>query len=141
MDFLRTSRTFLLTLVPLPSSDTCISHTRVYLLNLNCGLLNYRIFNLAPRTRSLTSATPASAPSVSPASSSLPSLPSLSNTSDSEPPSGNLDTITSDHKDLIDNSLDSDFDDDYIMSTRLSANGRIDYGNNKSASPLVQLIL
>ncbi|KAJ3713615.1 hypothetical protein C8R42DRAFT_751770 [Lentinula raphanica] len=138
-------RTFLLTLVPLPSSDTCISHTRASLLNLNCGLLNYRIFNLAPRTRSLTSATPASAPSVSPASSSLPSLPSLSNTSDSEPPSGNseppsgdLDTITSDHEDLVDNSLDSDFDDDYIMSTRLSANGRIDYGNNKSASPLVK---
>ncbi|KAJ3713614.1 hypothetical protein C8R42DRAFT_290463 [Lentinula raphanica] len=51
MDFLRTSRTFLLTLVPLPSSDTCISHTRASLLNLNCGLLNYRIF-VSVRTHS-----------------------------------------------------------------------------------------
>ncbi|KAJ3970678.1 hypothetical protein EV361DRAFT_270699 [Lentinula raphanica] len=51
MDFLRTSRTFLLTLVPLPSSDTCISHTRVSLLNLNCGLLNYRVF-VSVRTHS-----------------------------------------------------------------------------------------
>ncbi|KAJ3720936.1 hypothetical protein C8R42DRAFT_721681 [Lentinula raphanica] len=98
------------------------------------------IQNLAPRTRSLTSATPDSVPSVA-ASSSLSSLPLLSKTPQSKTPVDNPSTPDSDNESSPDAPHESDTlssDDDSIMSNRLSTNGRIDYGNGKSNGPLVK---
>ncbi|KAJ3829272.1 hypothetical protein F5880DRAFT_501628 [Lentinula raphanica] len=117
-----------------------------------CGLFNPRVLTLAPRTRShsnipsgsntltpsssgshmssLTSSssnldevnTPGSPSSPSPPS---PGLPSPNNSVPPPSPSHTSDTSL------------SESDDDHIMTTRVCANGHLDYGNGKNLSPRV----
>ncbi|KAJ3717994.1 hypothetical protein C8R42DRAFT_644577 [Lentinula raphanica] len=89
---------------------------------------------LAPRTRSNV---PAGSNTATPSSLDTPSSSSASPISEKLDP---LDTPRSPSPDPPTHPASpaqSDSDDDYIMTTRVSANGHLDYGNGKNLSPRV----